>query len=156
MSLGEIAKNAGVGRATLHRHFSKKEELVLAIQKQSMTDTNEAVVNKLEDNMTALEQLEAMFSAIIPLGNRFHFLSTQITADDEVRAQYASQLKWLAQLVDDLKQEGVVSESMPSRWAVAQLDQLIWTAWGEVASGFLAAADAAALALRTFTHGAQA
>lgn len=152
-SISEIAIHAGVGRATLHRHFRKKDDLILAIQKQSLEETDVAVADKIHEKMTALEQLEAMFTAVIPLGDRYHFLSQQVASDDEISAQYAKQLAWLVGLVQALKLEGVVDSQIPDRWAVAQIDQLIWSAWHEVASGQLAAAAAPALALRTFARG---
>ena len=152
-STSEIAMRAGVGRATLHRHFRKREDLILALQKQSLNETNQAVIDKINDSMTAAEKLQAMFEAIIPLGDRYHFLFNETTSDTETRSDYGYQLKWLNALVDELKTEQVVAADVPNSWAVAQLDQLIWTAWWEVACGRVAAADAPLLALRTFTGG---
>ncbi len=152
-SISEIALNAGVGRATLHRLFAKKEDLILAIQKQSIAETNQAVLDAIREDMNAAEKLKAMFTAVIPLGDRFHFLSTHEAIDEEVEREYAQELKWVTKLVTELKQEGVVAKDMPDRWAVTQIDQLVWSAWRQVAEGNLAAADAPGLSLKLLTQG---
>ncbi len=152
-SISEIAIKAGVGRATLHRHFRTREDLITAIQKQSIYETDKAVLDLLEEDMTALQVLEVMFKATIPLGDRYHFLFRETTTDEKAKNRYKRELDWLSSLVYRLKDEGVIGKEIPDQWAVAQLDQLVWTGWREVAAGHIAAIDAPTLALRTFTKG---
>ncbi len=149
----EIALTAGVGRATLHRHFRSRDELIQAIQTQCIEETNVAVLATDLVSATALERLHNLFSAVIPLGDRYHFLHHEGSGSDEVIQQYQRELKWTNLLVKQLQNEGAIAENVPVRWAVAQIDQLIWTAWNEVAAGRLAMADAPDLAVRTFTRG---
>ena len=152
-SMSEIAIHAGVGRATLHRHFPTKDDLMQEITRQSIIETDEAVLSRMRDDQTALEQLEAMFQAIIPLGDRYHFLYRKTVSDADVSERYQNELEWLGRLVAGLKSEGVIAADVPDNWAVTQLDQLVWSAWRAVGEGKVAAADAPDLALRTFTRG---
>ena len=152
-TMSEIAIKAGVGRATLHRHFSSREDLVHRIALRSIEETNAAVVQQLVPDSPAGERLLAMFTAVIPLGDRYHFLSRESNQQEDVRQQYKAQLEWLASLVDDLQQEGVLDNGISASWIVAQIDQLIWTAWCEVSAGRLAAQDAPQLAVRTLVNG---
>jgi len=154
-SLSEIALRAGVARATLHRQYRKKDDLILAMQKLSIYETDKAVIDLLKEGMTALEQLEAMFQGVIPLGDRYHFLFRELSYDPQLKTKYQRELDWLSNLVTALKNEGVVAEKIPDSWTVALLDQLVWTAWREVEAGNIAATDAPPLALRTFKQGLQ-
>ena len=65
-SMNEIAMVAGVGRATLYRHYSTRDELIAAIFEQSILETDQAVMSSINERMTAFEQLDAMLS-VIPL-----------------------------------------------------------------------------------------
>ncbi len=153
VTMSEIAINAGVGRATLHRHFSSRDALIHRIQLRSIEETNHAVAQAVDPHSTALERLLAMFTAVIPLGDRYHFLSREPSQDKSLRQQYKAQLAWLTALVDELRRDNVVSTAIPSSWIVAQIDQLIWTAWCEVSAGRLAAQEAPQLAMRTLVNG---
>ena len=152
-SMSEIAIRAGVGRATLHRHFSSKEELVAAIAVECMDELESAISTRLTKGMPAIERLRVMFEATIPIGDRFAFLSSQTGDDESALARYASELAWVEDLVERLKREGVVAQEVPSRWIVVQIDQLVWTAWREISEGRIAPLEAPALALRTLLSG---
>ncbi|MYA16417.1 MAG: hypothetical protein F4Z28_06385 [Gammaproteobacteria bacterium] len=76
------------------------------------------------------------------------------TSGDEVlRAGYEAQLNWTTALVEDLKTEGVIRQDVPTRWAVAQIDQLIWVAWTAVSEWGLSPDDTATLAQSTLLDG---
>lgn len=152
-TMSEIALKAGVGRATLHRHFSSRDELVAAIQKRSMRETNAAVLASDDVSAAAVERLRRMFSAVIPLGDHYAFLRREPVPDAKVEQYYQAELAWVADLVSQLRAERALSDAVSDSWAVAQIDQLVWTAWSEVSAGRLAPADAADLALNTFLNG---
>ena len=152
-SLAEVAHRAGVGRASLHRHFASRADLIAAAARQCMDETDAATAAALKDAHSARERLSRMLEAVVPLGDRYHFLASETVDDEGVRKRYADELAWLAQLVDDLKAEGVIAADMPRSWAVANIDAQVWLAWSEVAAGRLAPANAANLALRTLLKG---
>ena len=153
VSLTEIASRAGVGRASLHRHFPSRADLIAAASQQCMDEIDAATAEALEDAQTARERLARMLEAVVPLGDRYHFLMSEAVEDEGVRRRYADELAWLAQLVDDLKEEGVIAAEVPRSWAVVNIDAQVWIAWSEVAAGNLAPAHAADLALRTLLQG---
>ena len=152
-SLSEIATRAGVGRASLHRHFASRADLIAAASRQCMDEIEAATAEALKDAQTARERLSRMLEAVVPLGDRYHFLVSETVDDESVRKRYQEELDWLAQLVDDLKTEGVIAPDAPRSWAVANIDAQVWLAWSEVAAGNLAPAHAADLALRTLLEG---
>ena len=152
-SLSEVATRAGVGRASLHRHFPSRGDLIAAASQRCMDEIDTATAAALEDARTARERLARMLEAVIPLGNRYHFLVSETVDDESVRKRYEDELDWLQHLVDDLKAEAAIAADVPRSWAAANIDAQIWLAWSEVAAGRLAPAHAADLALRTLLEG---
>ena len=118
-----------------------------------MDEIDAATAEALKNALTARERLSRMLEAVVPLGDRYHFLMSEAVEDEGVRTRYADELAWLAQLVDDLKAEGVIAAEVPRSWAVVNIDAQVWIAWSEVAAGNLAPAHAADLALRTLLQG---
>lgn len=153
VSMSEIAILAGVGRATLHRHFRTREELIREIQLSAIADSNAAVSSVISEGAPAIERLAAMFEAIIPLGGRYNFLSNELSSDPEIIKAYTAQLEWVRDLVTDLKAENVIADDIPTRWVTGQVDQLIWVAWQQVSSGHLAPKDAPGICMRTLLRG---
>ena len=152
-TMSEIAAQAGVGRATLHRHFRTRDDLIGAIGVRCIEEMNAAVRAAISQGQPAVDRLRAMFRAVIPLGDRYSFLGADYTDDPTTRQGYETQLHWAETLVEDLKEQGDVAQDVPSRWVVAQIDQLVWTAWNATAEGYLTADDATELAVRTLIDG---
>ena len=153
VTMSEIARAAGIGRATLHRHFQDKEELIQTLSAHCMEEMNAAVVATDTPDRPAVDRLYAMLKSTIPLGDRYAFLRFERMEDVDLQADYQKQLNWAAGLIEQLKVEGTIAKDVPTSWAVAQVDQIIWTAWTAVWNGELAADDAADLALRTLLKG---
>ncbi|MYE82405.1 MAG: TetR/AcrR family transcriptional regulator [Gammaproteobacteria bacterium] len=151
--LHEVAERAGVGRATLHRHFRGRDALLAEVAHTCLDEMRAVVGVLVTPGASARERLRGMFEAVIPLGDRYSFLQRESVVDEEAVAGYRAQLDWVAALVADLKAEGDVAADVPSAWVVGQIDQLVWTAWNETARGRIAAADAATLAVRTLLEG---
>ncbi len=152
-SLSEIAARAGVGRASLHRHFSSRGDLVSAITLQCMDEIDAATDEAVAGARTACERLSRMLEAVVPLGDRYHFLAAEAFDDASLHARHEADLEWLASLVDDLKEEGAMAPDVPRGWAVANIDAQVWLAWSQIAAGNLTPADAAGLAFRTLLQG---
>lgn len=152
-SISEVALKAGVGRATLHRHYSSRDALIDAISIDCIEEMNAAVLAAMQPETDLHAQLQALFRVTIAMGDRFNFLQQVPSENPAVRKRYAQQLKWLQQLVDRLQQAGLVRNDLPGSWVIAQIDQLVWTAWREVSAGRLVGEDAAVLALNTLLNG---
>jgi len=158
-SLSEVALAAGVGRSTLHHHFRTRAELVEAISLLSVTETNAATRRAIESEGTAHQRLERMLEAVVPIGDRFHFvvsapaMAEPMSPDADAWVVHREELAWVEKLVVDLQTERTIDPSIPIGWAVATIDNLIWQAWREMHEGRLAPVDAPRLALRTVLGG---
>ena len=151
-ALAEIASRAGVGRATLHRHFPSRDALVRALALAAL-DAVDAALRGLETAATARAALVGTFAALVPLGPQYGFLARCPVDDPEIDRRYAVQLADLGELVTALRAEGLVADDVPDAWAVGVLDGLIWSAWSSVADGSCTEADAVRLATRTALRG---
>ena len=152
-SLSDIATRAGVGRASLHRYFPSRRDLIAAVAQQCMDEMDAALERAFEGTESARERLGRLLEAIIPLGDRYHFLAMEVFDDQDLQERHEADVKWLGRLVDELKEEGVVAADFPRAWAVANIDAQVWLAWSEVAKGKIARANAAELVLRTLLEG---
>jgi len=147
-----VARRAEVGRATLHRHFPSRDDLLtrLAIEALDATDEATREIGQIED---AREALCALFDCLLPLGPQFHFLARVQIADASVHRRYAKQVEQLGELVRRLRAQGALAADVPDAWAVALADDLIWTAWKVAALGTMPLDSVAHLASRTFLAG---
>ncbi len=154
-AMADIAEKAGVGRATLYRHFPTREDLIRALALESLRQTDEATRQIPVEHLSAEAVLAEIFEAIVPMGDRFRFLLNEPAAlhDPEIEAACDRQRDELAELVDAMKAEGTLDRAVPTAWVVAAIDALIYAAWDAVDEGAVARRDAAALAFRTILLG---
>ena len=153
VTMSEIAKAAGVGRATLHRHFKDKDDLIQTLYARCIEEMNTAVLATDSTDKPAVARLHAMLKSAIPLGDRYAFRSFERMEDEHLQTAYQEQLNWTSALIEQLKDEQEIAKEVPTSWAVAQVDQVIWTAWTAVWNSELTTDDAADLALRTLLKG---
>lgn len=153
-SMAQIAEAAGVGRATLHRHFSTREDLFAALAKQAMRDLSEAVDAATKDAQSYAEGLHLALEAVVPLADRQTFLSQDAAAYDTAvaRAYEADRAETFAAF-EAAKTEGSFARDIPTEWLVQSYDNLIYAAWSMVRSGDATPKQAAAFAWRTLTIG---
>ncbi|MEM9771094.1 MAG: TetR/AcrR family transcriptional regulator [Cyanobacteria bacterium P01_D01_bin.73] len=154
-SLSQIAAQAGVGRATLYRHFPSREALVRDLAMEAIAAIDQVTAEVTAQNLPTDKALLGFLRGVVPLGDRFHFLVVEASAykDPEVKAAYDRQISELEAFVAQLKQDGVIAADVPNAWVTVVMDSLIWAAWSAVSNGDLARNDAAELTYRTFLNG---
>ncbi|HCY84904.1 MAG TPA: hypothetical protein DHV36_07185 [Desulfobacteraceae bacterium] len=156
-SMDEIAKAAGVGRATLFRHFKSRAELMLAIKLNAGLKLQAAVGPVFDTQLPAREKLLKVITQLIPLGASLnvsaYFDHPVRDQDPRVLAPYMDCMERTRQLCLDLKAEGDVHSDIPVSWLVASIDSLVFAAWEKVESGDIAPKQAPWLVLSTFLTG---
>ncbi len=153
-SLEEVAKRAGVGRATLHRHFPSREKLMIGLARIANEELDEAVEVATADATSHTQGLKQALSAMIPLADRQWFLTHEpVDEDEEVRSAYRTGRDELAAEIDAARQEGTFASDIPTIWLVEVYENLIYTAWTLVRNGDATAGQASDLAWRTLTQG---
>lgn len=84
-SLDDIARAAGVGPGTLYRHFPTRDQLVLAVIDEGLTDIHRLGTVLLDED-DAVGALRRWLDAYVALGSMFDGLARTLTrrrADDE-------------------------------------------------------------------------
>ena len=154
-TLNDIAVQAGVGRATLHRHFKNRDDLMHQLAMNALDSVNAICKPAIDNAENALAALEAIVDELVPLGDQYRFLaSTPLTyTDPDVKGRYDRHLYRLSELAEQLKEEKVMDRQIPTVWIVAVIDALVYAAWFSVEDGYLARRDAPSLALRTLLKG---
>ncbi len=115
VGVGEIAERAGVGRGTLFRNFSSKEQLIAAIVVERIResvargramleapDPGEALFDLLEQSVGAQQADRALFDA----------LADTWLANDEIRAAHSELMNVLDALVKRAQAAGAVREDV--------------------------------------------
>ncbi|MDA7949379.1 MAG: TetR/AcrR family transcriptional regulator [Hyphomicrobiaceae bacterium] len=153
-SLADVAARAGVGRATLHRHFRSRGDLMVALAREAMVELEAAVGAATADAPTYTEGLRLALAAIIPLADRQWFLAHEpVEQDPDIARAYQQDRAELAADIEAAKAEGGFAKDIPTPWIAETYENLIYAAWTLVRNGEATSAQAADLAWRTLTRG---
>ena len=153
-ALSDVATKAGVGRATLHRHFASRDDLVFELTKIAIDELDIAVQAAVKDAPSWTAALERSLHAVIPLANRNWFLSQERAVQNpEFAAALAAEHAELIEAIDQARKEGAFAPDAPTSWIAAAYDSLIYAAWETVRRGELTPSQAADMAWRTLTQG---
>lgn len=150
----EVAEVAGIGRATLYRHFPTKEDLIKAITIEAIEATDEVSRKIMSLANNASEALKLTIEMMVPMGDRYHFLSQLPSIDDaEINAHMKRQNNELITLIMAVQQEQRIDRNLPTSWACSVFNSLIYAAWEEVAKGETPKQEIAELVYRTLING---
>ncbi len=153
-SLEDVARRAGVGRATLHRHFTSRDQLMIALARIASDELEEAIEIATSNASSHTEGLQQALAAMIPLADRQWFLAHEpVDKDEEVATAYQAGLDELATEIEAARAEGTFAQDVPTVWLVEAYENLIYAAWTLVRNGDATPDQASGLAWRTLTQG---
>ncbi len=152
--LEDVATRAGVGRATLHRHFSSRETLMIELGRQAVRELDAAVDQATEHAESYSQGLRLALAAMIPLAQRQWFLSHEpVDHDPEIARANEKGVEELKTAIENAKSEGAFDADVPTGWIVSAYENLTYAAWTMVRDGEATPSQAADLAWRTLTNG---
>ena len=150
----EIAEAAGIGRATLYRHFPTREDLIRALSLAAIEATDEATSHIMDEAGNARDALRLTFEAMIDVGDRFYFLTRlPELEDEEIKSHLKRQESELFELILWAQHEKVIDPAVPASWTNAVVDGLIYAAWEMRAKGELDKERLVDLSMRTLEQG---
>lgn len=149
--VADVAAAAGVGRATLYRHFPTRESLLEAIRTQGLID-GEAVVDacRLEEG-SATEALSRLLCAWLELGDRYRVVvNNPSQPDNEAAREREERLgNAIARLVMRGQAEGEFASDVPAMWSMSAVGALLVAAIKGVGEGRIPREDAHSLLIRS-------
>jgi AcrR family transcriptional regulator len=152
-SMERVAQAAGVGRATVYRHFASREHLVRAIHDRALQDARDAVLSSRPTEGPALEALERAITAILQVADRYRLLRTIPREDSELRARAEEVGGPLISLAQRGQREGVLRGDCSPRWIAATLGAVVQAVTASIIDGEIRERDATKLALTTLVDG---
>ncbi|HEX4759818.1 MAG TPA: helix-turn-helix domain-containing protein [Thermoleophilaceae bacterium] len=151
--MNDVAAHAGVGRATLYRHFPSREDLMAAIKAQAREEAVTAVERCPLDEGSALDAIESIVREVIELGDRYRFITTwreDGEVDQEPRERISAALRTA---VERGQRRGEITRGIPPEWAVTVIRSLMLAALEELSDGSMSDRDAERFVKRIVRQG---
>ncbi len=151
-SMAEIARRAGVVRATIYVHFPTRDSLLDAVMDHAIAEVAEAISATEPARGGSSEALERLLRASWRKLDRFHSLVTINTArlsKKELHRRHLPVIKHLAPLIERGQQAGVFRAHLPVAWHLAVILAVVHAASGELQNGRIAESDVESALLTT-------
>jgi AcrR family transcriptional regulator len=151
-SMSEIARRAGVVRATIYVHFPTRTALLDAVMEHAVGQVAEATRLAEPQRGEPREALERVLLATWRELGRFHALlaiNTARLSAEELHRRHLPVLDQMEPLIERGQTEGVFRRDLPVAWHLAVIRAIVHTASREVQGGRLPESDAEAAMLST-------
>ncbi|ATL81503.1 MULTISPECIES: TetR/AcrR family transcriptional regulator [Streptomyces] len=155
-SMDDIAKAAGISRATLHRHFAGRDALIRALEELGIERFEAAMDSARIEEGDAVEALRRLVAALRPVSGFLVFLysESQLVEGEEVNAGWARLDARLAALFRRGQEQGNFRIDLTPVWLAEAVYGLMASAAWSVHDGRLAAKDMEYMVLELLLGGA--
>lgn len=151
-SMSEIARRAGVVRATIYVHFPTRESLLDAVMEYAVGQVVEAMSGAEPHRGEPVEALERVLRATWRQLAQFHgllALNTARLSPEELHQRHVPMLDQLEPLIERGQEAGVFRRDLPVAWQLAVIRAIVHTASREIQGGRIGDAEAEAAMLST-------
>ena len=151
-SMAEIARLAGVVRATIYVHFPTRTELLDAVMAHAVGQVAEATRGAEPHRGEPVKALERVLLATWRELARFHallVLNTARLSAEELHRRHLPVLDQLEPLIERGQRQGVFRSDLPVAWHLAVTRAIVHTASREVQAGRIAESEVEAAMLST-------
>ena len=156
--MGDVAAAAGMSRATLHRLFPSRDDLVEAIGLLAVDRIDAAFAAARLDKGTAPEALTRLVEAVLPAVHQFAFLMSEAQIASSPTLLERDQILQLEveRMLRRGQEEGSIRYDLPVAWLAYALTGLLLGAEEASRRGAIAPRDTVRLIVETFMRGAGA
>jgi AcrR family transcriptional regulator len=137
VSMAEIARRAGVVRATIYAHFPTRESLIDAVTQRALSDATRAMAAAEPERGDAADALRRVIAAAWRALGRFHALvaiNVQLPPA-ELRRRHEAVLALLEPLIERGQRDGSFRSDVPLGWHLSMALALVHAASAEVQAG---------------------
>ena len=150
--MSEIARRAGVVRATIYVHFPTRESLLDAVMEYATGLVVEAMKGAEPHRGEPVEALERVLRATWRQLAQFHgllALNTARLSAEELHRRHVPMLDQLEPLIERGQKQGVFRSDLSVSWQLAVIRAIVHTASREIQGGRIRDAEAEAAMLST-------
>ena len=144
-SMSEIARRAGVVRATIYVHFPTRTALLDAVMEYAVTQVADAMRSAEPQRGDPVEALERVLRATWWQLAQFHgllALNTARLSAEELHRRHLPMLDQLEPLIERGQKQGSFRSDVPVVWHLAVIRAIVHAASHEIQGGRLAEAQA--------------
>jgi AcrR family transcriptional regulator len=151
-SMSEVARRAGVVRATVYVHYPTREALLEAVTDRAFGEIGEVIAAADPDEGTPVEALERVVAATWRKLGRYEALvaiTTSTRTPEELHERHAPVMDQLLPLIRRGQRRGDFRADVPASWHLAALIAIMHAASAEVRAGRIDEAAAEAVVTGT-------
>ena len=137
--MAEIARRAGVVRATVYVHFPTREALIAAVTERAIAEAADVIGAAEPERGEPAEALRRAIAAAWRTLGRYHALVEINTRGPhpELHAKHGSVLALLKPVIERGRRDGTFRSDVPAEWHLAMILALIHAASAELQAGRL-------------------
>ena len=151
-SMSEIARRAGVVRATIYVHFPTRTALLDAVMEHATAQVVEAMRGAEPHRGEPAEALERVLRATWRQLAQFHgllALNTARLSAEELHRRHVPMLDQIEPLIERGQKKGVFRSDLPVAWHLAVVRAIVHAASAAIRGGRIAESEAEAAMLTT-------
>ena len=154
-TMQDVADAAGLGRATVYRHFPTREALTEAIGLAAITEVGAVLAEGRLDQGDPLEALARAIEAIFAVGDRYRVIAHAPPAgkSPEACARADAAFGPMALLIRRAQRAGALAAGPPPDWINAAMGAVIGAAFRQIGAGTIRRADAPRLVMDAILGG---